>query len=243
MQSSEVSMFPLYSYRLLVSLVGGFLALGASVAFSGPAKAADVLTQRYDTARTGSTTQPGFNPQAVQSQRWGELGRLQINGIVYAQPLYVENVQAGGQQGRDLVFLVTGSNQIYAFDTHTLGQVWHVDLGLNDKTTIGSACDWLSLPGGMGTEATPVIDSSNSVMYVSYRVNPSGELQTAQQHLRAIDIRDGHEIADLQVLPPQASTDWTQWHRSRAGLLLLNGVVYVAFASRCEDPGTKGFHG
>jgi hypothetical protein len=45
------------------------------------------------------------------------------------------------------------------------------------------------------------------------------------------------------VLPPQASADWSQWHRSRAGLLLLNGAVYVAFASRCEDPGTAGFHG
>ena len=121
--------------------------------------------------------------------------------------------------------------------------MWHVDLGLNDKTSIGKGCDWLSLPGGIGTKATPVIDRASNVMYVSYRVNPSGKLQTAQQHLRAIDIRDGHEIADLQVLPPQASADWTQWHRSRAGLLLLNGVVYVAFASRCEDPGTPGFHG
>src|SRR6516164_2746941 len=40
--------------------------------------------------------------------------------------------------------------------------------------------------------------------------------------------------------------DWTVWHRSRAGLLLLNGVVHVAFAARCEDPGkpiTSIFHG
>jgi len=43
-----------------------------------------------------------------------------------------------------------------------------------------------------------------------------------------------------------ASPDWTVWHRSRAGLLFLKGVVYVAFAARCEDPGeplTSIFHG
>lgn len=75
-------MFPLYSCRLLVWLVGGFLALWMSTALSGLAKAGDVLTQRYDTARTGSTTQPGLNPQAVQGPDWGELGRLPVNGIV-----------------------------------------------------------------------------------------------------------------------------------------------------------------
>jgi hypothetical protein len=191
-------MFPLYARRLLM---WGFLALGTSTVLSGLAKAGDVLTQRYGTARTGSTTQPGFNPQAVQSPHWGELSRLPVNGIVYAQPLYVENVQAGGQQGRDLVFLTTGGNQSYAFDAHTLGQVWQLDLGPNDKTSIGNpirkGCDGLSLPGGIGTEATPVIDRAKNVMYVSYRVNPSGKLETAQQRLRAIDIRDGHEIADV----------------------------------------------
>ncbi|MBV9116837.1 MAG: hypothetical protein JOY63_05665, partial [Acetobacteraceae bacterium] len=240
----ERLMLALRPCRILRWLLAGCLALAVSALHAPAAKAADVLTQRYNTARTGSTTQPGLNPQTVQSPRWGELGRLPVNGIVYAQPLYVENMQAEGQQGRGLVFVATGSNQIYAFDARTLGQAWHVDAGPNDKTAIGKpGCDGISLPGGIGIEATPVIDRANGVMYVSYRVNASGKAEAAQQHLRAIDIRDGHEIADIQILPPQAPADWTKWHRSRAGLLLLNGTVYVGFASRCEDPGTPGFHG
>ena len=84
-------------------------------------------------------------------------------------------------------------------------------------------------------------------MFVSYRVNSSAnDVSKAQQRLRPIDIRTGATIQDVQLLPPNAPSDWTVWHRSRAGLLLLNGVVYVAFAARCEDPGeplTSIFHG
>lgn len=57
----------------------------------------------------------------------------------------------------------------------------------------------------------------------------------------AIDLRNGQtvagplEVTNLGFVP--------RWERSRASLLLLNGHLLVAFASRCEDPGMPIFHG
>jgi hypothetical protein len=213
--------------------------------------ASDVVTQRYNVERTGSTTQRGFNQSDVADPNWRELGRLMVNGIVFAQPLYVENLPgAGSRKVRNVVYVATGSNGLYAFDADTRALIWDAAglsqrMGQNDKSAIGKlGCDNISLPNGIGIEATPVIDRTRGVIYVSYRTNPSStDLAQARQHLRAVDIRDGHVLQDVEVTPPDAPRDWTIWHRNRAALLLDKGVVYIGFGSRCEDPGTPVFHG
>jgi hypothetical protein len=206
---------------------------------------ADVLTQRYNVERTGSTVSPGLNQGTVADPRWGEVGRVGVNGVVYAQPLVVERLERPGASPTDTVFVATGSNGLYAFDARSLKIIWaQPEIAPNDKSAIGSGCDNLSLPGGIGIEATPVIDRVRNAMFVSYRTNPSGlDRRGAQQRLRAVDIRDGHVLKDVLVAPPGATPDWAVWHRSRAGLLLDNGVVYIGFASRCEDPGQPMFNG
>jgi hypothetical protein len=230
-----------------------FLTYAFAVAFSAGPATADVLTQRYNQERTGSVSQPGLNQSMFQDARWGLVGKLNVQGTVYAQPLVVENLQSpAAPRGADVVFIATAQNRIYSFDANTLVPVWPVgpggiSLGDNDKSKVGHAgCDGISGADGIGIEATPVIDRQRGVLFVSYRVNPSGDDLTARQRLRAVDVRTGATIQDVQVLPPNGPADSTVWHRSRAGLLLLNGVVYVAFTARCEDPGeplTSIFHG
>ncbi len=209
---------------------------------------ADVLTQRYNNERTGSVSQSSINQSSVSDPRWGFIGKLAVTGTVYAQPLVVQDFDFPGSSGaRDAVFVATAQNLVYAFDAHSLAPLWQnaIALGGNDKSKIGKPrCDGISGAEGIGTEATPVIDRAAGVMYVSYRVNPSQDnVSNAEQRLRAIDIRSGATRHDVRLLPPNAPADWTIWHRSRAGLLLSNGIVYVSFASRCEDPGTPIFHG
>jgi hypothetical protein len=214
---------------------------------SQAARADEVLTQRYDNGRTGSTFNAGLNQATVRDPRWSLLGRLPVQGTVYAQPLYVQQLPVPGTaQLHDVVLVATAQNSVTAFDARTLAQLWQAtpSLGPNDKTTMGSGCDLLSAPEGIGIEATPVIDRAHAVMFVSYRTNPSAsDRATAEQRLRAIDIRSGTRLIDVRVAPPGSEPDWAVRHRSRAGLLLLDGVIYVAFASRCEDPGQHIFHG
>jgi hypothetical protein len=215
---------------------------------SQAARADEVLTQRYDNGRTGSIFNAGLNQATVRDPRWGLLGGLPVQGTVYAQPLYVHQlpVLPTGQL-HDVVLVATAQNSVTAFDARTLKRLWQAapPLGPNDTTTMRSpGCDSLSGPEGIGIEATPVIDRARAVMIVSYRTNPSAnDRAAAEQHLRAIDIRSGTRLIDVRVAPPGSEPDWAVRHRSRAGLLLLDGVIYVAFASRCEDPGQSIFHG
>ena len=238
---------PYASYLDAMRQLSNVFALAAL--FSQGASAEEVLTQRYDNGRIGSTSNPGLNQAAIRDPRWGLLGRLQVHGTVYAQPLYVQQLPLPGTtQLHDVVLLATAQNSVSAFDAQTLAQLWQATppLGPNDRTMTRSpfGCDFLSAPEGIGIEATPVIDRAHAVMFVSYRTNPSAiDLAAAEQRLRAMDIRSGARLLDVKVAPPGSEPDWAARHRSRAGLLLLDGVIYVAFGSRCEDPNQPIFHG
>lgn len=208
-----------------------------------------MLTQRNNNERTGAAIVPGLNQDTVTSRRWTQLMELPVDGTVYAQPLLVTRLfMPGSRAPRDVLYVATSQNRLYAFDATTLDRhpLWSRVLRDNDLSTIGSAgCDSISAKDGIGTEATPVIDRESGTLYVSYRYNNSlnrKDKAAARQRIAAIDIHTG-AIRAHDVSPPTGSSNWHVWHRSRASLLLLNGIVYVAYGSRCEDPGQQIFHG
>jgi hypothetical protein len=216
--------------------------------------ASDVLTERNNNGRTGATQVANLNASTFASGAWGRRGELAVDGRVYAQPLYVERLQIPSNGVHDVVYIATSKNKVYAFDARTLAPIWPVvKLGSNDCSHISpgppDACDGLS-PDGIGIEATPVIDRARSRMYVSYRINTSLSVNDptgGRQMLRAIDIRTGATVGP--AVEVRAAGFNPVWHRSRAGLLFLNGVVYVAYGSRDEavDKPWRGqspiFHG
>ncbi len=214
---------------LLCAVLSGFRAY-----------AQDVLTERYNNARTGSTSQR-MNSDTFR-QGLSKLGELPVEGRVYAQPLFVEHVQTSPTMPpRNVLLIATERNNLYAIDAYTLLPIWNRSLGPNDQTKMGSAgCDGIS-PDGIGIEATPVIDATSQRMFVSYRVNPERSPDTSHQEVVAVDIRNGQTVAGpVEVAGPAFVP---RWERSRASLLLQNRELYVAFASRCEDPGMPIFHG
>jgi hypothetical protein len=219
-----------------VALAGLWLA-GATGAW-----AQDVLTERNDNRRTGAI-RLNINSGTL-GLNWGKLGELGVSGRVYAQPLFVGGLEmAPNGPRRNVVYVATARNNVYAFDADSLGLIWSRALGPNDQSHMGAAgCDGLS-PDGIGIEATPVIDRTSGRLFVSYRVNPQGSPDTAHQQVIALDLRTGAAVAG-----PAEATDAqfvARWERSRASLLLQNGVVYVGFGSRCEDPmpHEQFFHG
>ena len=65
-----------------------------------------------------------------------------------------ENCVSGDFGDRNVVFLATERNNVYAYDAESLALIWHRSLGPNDQTRMGSAgCDSIS-PDGIGIEAT-----------------------------------------------------------------------------------------
>src|SRR5437870_2002393 len=83
----------------------------------------NVLTYHNDNARTGqNVTEVILTPGNVSSTNFGKLGFLSVDGLVDAEPLYVSNLTVAGNQ-RNVVFVVTEHDSVYAFDAGTFAQL------------------------------------------------------------------------------------------------------------------------
>jgi hypothetical protein len=203
-----------------------------------PASPGDVLTQRYNNLRTGTTLFGGLDQRSFSDQRFGLLGRLEVDGAVVAQPLFMANVVIK-EKRRSAVFIATSANLVYAFDADTREELWRQPLGepyTIDRTVNGEHClgqmEQTRGKPSEGIQSTPVIDVASSRIIVVYRKQdpiPGGKL-----HIAALNLLNGHPDLDL---PVENDSLWNQVHRNRASLLLDDGRVYVAFAGRCEAPG------
>jgi hypothetical protein len=91
-----------------------------------------------------------------------------------------------------------------------------------------------------GIEATPAIDPRLGRIYVSYRRRINGDLPDGTQRLAALDIRSGAVLKDIAV---SQDALWNSIARSRASLLIDNGLVFIGFAPRCEGIADHSYHG
>ncbi len=225
----------------------------------------DVLTQRKNNERTGAYTEPGLNQSAFSGSLtklyaiWGKLRELPVVGRVYAQPLYLHDFPMKDGRRHNVVLVATSQNWLYAFDADNFQQLWMTQLAQNDcssfvpenkipvpnQVTRPNDCKDVLAPDGIGIQATPVIDRGRETMYVSYRWNKGSDPRDARLRLVAINIRTGgyHSHLERDITPRDIPGFNAVWERNRASLLLLDGVIYVAFGSRDEAPGRPIFHG
>src|SRR6516164_9077927 len=129
--------------------------------FRAQAQAQNVLTEHNDNARTGGNTNETILTTAnVASTNFVKLFTDSADGQVYAQPLYVQNLNISGGT-HNVVFVCTENNSVYAFDADTGGTTyWHDSLG----TPFSSSCS--DLTPVVGITGTPVIDLSSGTLYV-----------------------------------------------------------------------------
>jgi hypothetical protein len=194
------------------------------------ARAANVLTQHNDLARTGANTaETILTPANVNSNTFGKLFTDSVDGQVYAQPLYVENLGISGG-AHNVVFVCTENNSVYAFDADVAGAAyWQVTLG----TPYTATCT--DLTPVVGITGTPVIDLSSGTMYLDTK-----QAAGPAHLLHALDISTGNEKFGGPVTV-SASGFTADVQHQRPGLLLLNGVVYLCFGSHCDQGSYHGF--
>ena len=194
------------------------------------ALAVNVLTQHNDLSRTGAnTSETILTPANVNSNTFGKLFTDNLDGQVYAQPLYVEHLSiAGGKY--NVVFFCTENNTVYAFDADTaVPPYWHTNLG----APYSPSCT--DLRPVVGITGTPVIDLASGTLYVDTK------LASGPTHkLHALDITSGAEKFGGPVTIAATAFSASVEHQ-RPGLLLLNGVVYVCFGSHCDGGSYHGF--
>src|SRR5262249_18308758 len=75
-----------------------------------------VLTQHNDISRTGAnTSETILTVSNVNVTHFGKLFSLPVDAQVYAQPLYVPNVNVNATN-HNLLFVATEADSVYAFD-------------------------------------------------------------------------------------------------------------------------------
>ena len=214
----------------------------------------DVLTQRNDAYRTGlNSMETILNTGNVKPATFGKLFSHAVDDQIYAQPLVATGIAIPTLGIRNVVYVATVNNSIYAFDADSGSRVnpyWSKNLSPSGSRApaitdiVGARC--INFSGNFGIVGTPVIDKNSHTLYVVARSLIPGSPPTWQQYLHAIDITNGSEKPGSPVLI-NATINGTgdgqmngvlafnpATENQRPGLLLLKGIVYIGYSSHCD---------
>jgi len=241
--------------------------------------AQNVTTWHNDNNRTGwQQNEPTLTTSSVAQTPFGLLWQWQVTGPVFAQPLAVANVstqKTNCTPSCDLVFIATEKDMLYAFNAAPSAQanplVWSVDLaGWMTQRAVDctnllpgmhfAPCDNYAnhLGKNIGHTGTPVIDTTNNILYVVGSVQDPLH-GTIEYYIFAVDITSGTVLNNIptkiagtvsgkapslanickSTYPAQGQVSFDYDHIQRSALLLLNGVVYVPFAPGGDTGETK----
>jgi hypothetical protein len=204
-----------------------------------------VFTWHNDNSRTGQNlNETTLTPQNVNVATFGKVFSYPVDGMAYAQPLYVPNVTVPNQGTHNVIYVATENDSVYAFDADGLqtSPLWHVSfLDLpNGVTTVpcadeSSDCNVYPV---YGITSTPVIDPTTGTLYAVARTKESG---TWVQRIHALDITSGVEKFGGPVVI-QATVNGTgngsqggklpfnaRLANQRPALLLSNNTLYVGW--------------
>jgi hypothetical protein len=211
-----------------------------------------VTTQHNDIGRTGqNTNETILTPAVVNAAGFGKLFTQTVDGVIFAQPLYLQNVAIPGNGTHNVVFVATENDSVYAFDADSNGgangpPLWQANLaspahGAAPGATAVSSNDIAgNIVPVIGITGTPVIDPAAGILYV---VSFTSEGTSYVLRLHALNIATGTELAGSPVaihatIPGTGNgstngqlTFNPQWELQRPGLLLVDGVVYVGFGA------------
>ena len=236
--------------------VTGVSILSVTNHTSNPSGFAGVFMQHNDIGRTGqNVNETALTTAVVQGGTFGKKFAQPVDGFIYGQPLYVPQVTISGVK-HNVVYVATENDSVYAFDADSnsganANPLWQVALlnaahgagtgatPINSSDPNQNACT--DLIPTIGVTSTPVIDPSTGTMYVESKTNESGNFF---HRIHALDITTGAE----KVSPPATIAATVSgivfdpvMHTNRPGLLLLNGIVYVAYASDCDNTPYHGW--
>ena len=220
----------------------------------------NVTTYHNDMQRTGQfLAETQLNRTNVNPTTFGKIASLPVDGLVYAQPLYIQNVDVAGVGNTNLVLVETEHDSVYAFNTTSLSTtpVWKRSF-LGDSVLACTACSPASstdvnapnIYPEIGITATPVIDPVGMTMYVLAFTKENGVFY---HKLHALDLTTGNERAGSPVVITGTAngigfgstngqiTFDAQWQLSRAGLALFNGDLIFGFSSMDDQEPSHGW--
>jgi hypothetical protein len=206
----------------------------------------DVTTYHNDNSRDGlNARETILTPANVNSATFGKLNLLGVDGLVDAEPLYLSAVTIGGQT-HNVLYVVTEHASVYAFDADSGTQLWKVSaLGSGETTSDAHGCGQITPE--IGITSTPVIDRAKgahgTIFVVAMSKDSGGKYH---QRLHALDVTTGAETTgsptEIAGTYPGSGDNSSGGnvvfapgqYAERAGLLLMNSTIYLAWTSHCD---------
>jgi uncharacterized repeat protein (TIGR03806 family) len=210
-----------YYYTASATNLAGLACARPSLTFTtAMAAAVSVLTYHNDNARTGANTNETLlTPANVNTNTFGRLFTNNVDGYIFAQPLYVPNLSIPGQGVHNVIFVATEHNSIYAFDADgnggaNGGVIWQTNLGVSAISVFTNGASMTSefgdrynnhqftdLTPEVGITGTPVIDPATGTLYVDVFSRQATVATTNfYHHLHALSLTNGAERPNSPML-------------------------------------------
>jgi hypothetical protein len=214
----------------------------------------NVLTYHNNVARTGSNlAETTLTPSNVNAANFGKLFQATLDGVVDAQPLYVAGVAIPNQGTHNVLIVATENDSLYALDADSGAQLWKLSLlDTGERASDDRGCGQVTPT--IGITSTPVIylkpgTTEGAIFAVAMSKDSSGNYH---QRLQEVHLGAGKRVAagvEITATYPGTGEDSQngfayfdpKQYKERSGLLLLNGVVYLAWASHCDDAPYTGW--
>lgn len=218
-----------------------------------------VTTYHNDNYRSGSNqSETQLTPANVSAGSFGKLFSAPVDAAVYAQPLYVPGLTIKGAV-HNVVFIATENNSVYAYDADVAGPpLWQINFnygapGATVTPVPNADVNCGDLQPVIGITSTPVIDLATNTLYAvakTKEVSASGA--SYYQRLHGVSVITGAESFPAVTITASVPGicgnvqngnvvfDPLTQHQ-RAALLELNGFVYIASASHCDQGPYSGW--
>jgi hypothetical protein len=210
---------------------GGGGAGGVSIDTS----AVSVLQHHGNLARSGAYVDALVTKSAAAKVHLDTTFTGVIDGVVYAQSLFVKN----GPGGKPAVIAVTEKNNVYALDAQSGAELFHVQVA----TPVAEAVLKKHEPNNsssnpLGITSTPVIDETGRRIYLDAMTTPDPTGIVMAHQVFALSLDDGTPVPGwpLDVTSAVSGFD-SSIQNQRGALALVNGILYVPFGGFNGDGG------
>jgi hypothetical protein len=214
-----------------------------------PPSGVDVTTYHYDNLRTGqNVNETVLTPANVNQTKFGKIGSFAVDGHVDAQPLYLANLAIPNSGTKNVLYVVTEHDSVYAFDADSVNGststiLWQKSVLASGETSSDDRGCGQVTPE-IGITSTPVIDRTRNAIYLIAVSKTSGGNYVHRIH--ALNLTTGAELfggpTTITATYPGTGANSSNGnvvfdpaqYNERPGLLEVGGTIYTTWGSHCD---------